>query len=296
MTTRRSFLKQASLIAPAIMFAPDLVWAAKKKSLPVGIQLYTLRELIGKDPKGVIEKVAAAGYKEVELFGYNGGKFFGMPVADFAGLLKANGLNAPSGHYMPQKFLYEDTEAGNAEMKELIGAAAAMKHTYLTIPWLHPDKRSTIDGYKRLAAQLNKAGEWCKQSNLQLAYHNHDFEFATIDGQTGYNILLNETDKDLVKFELDIYWAAFSGVDVIDLFRKNSGRIHMWHVKDMDKNDRKLNTEIGNGTIDFKPIFAQAKLSGLKHIFVEQENNYAPDPIGSIGKSYQFIKQSLLKK
>ncbi len=134
----------------------------------------------------------------------------------------------------------------------------------------------------------------CTDSGLKLAYHNHDFEFQKHDGVTGYEILLNETDKNLVCFELDLYWVVRSGNDPLQLFKENPGRFKMWHVKDMDKQNQALNTEVGSGLIDFKPFFAAAKQAGMVHFFVEQENNFAVNSFQSIKTSCDFISKKLL--
>jgi sugar phosphate isomerase/epimerase len=157
------------------------------------------------------------------------------------------------------------------------------------------EKRNSIDKYKALTDRLNKAGEICKAANLQLAYHNHDFEFADFNGEHGYDILLKNTDSNLVKMELDLYWVVRAGYDPIALFAAHPGRFHLWHVKDMNKNDKTQNTEVCNGSMDFKTIFANAKLAGVKHYIVEQENNYVPDFFGSIAASNKQVKK-LLKK
>ncbi len=142
---------------------------------------------------------------------------------------------------------------------------------------------------------MNKAGEIVKKANLQLAYHNHDFEFADFNGEHGYDILLNNTDSDLLKMEMDLYWAVRAGYDPIALFKSNPGRFHLWHVKDMSKTDKTQNTEICNGVLDFKTIFKSAKLAGVKHFIVEQETNYVPDYIGSITTSNKEVKKLLRK-
>lgn len=129
---------------------------------------------------------------------------------------------------------------------------------------------------------------------MKLAYHNHDFEFKKFGNQTGYDILLQETDKKLVDFELDLYWAVRSGNDPLQLFKANPGRFTMWHVKDMDKSKADWNTEIGEGSIDFKAIFAESKLSGMKHFFVEQETNYSPNPSDSIKTSWEYVSKQLM--
>jgi sugar phosphate isomerase/epimerase len=291
MNNRRTFLKQSSILSAALFVNPSELL---KKRKHIGIQLYTLRELAFKDVKPVFAGIAAAGYKEVEMFGLDDkGKFFGLTPSEVKGLLKANGLKSPSGHYIPAKFLFEN---GNGDdVKNVCDAANILGHKYFIVPWLSPEQRSNIEQYKVLAERLNKAGEICKQNGLQLAYHNHDFEFDNFNGTTGYDILMSNTDKDLLKFELDLYWVVKAGLNPVDLFKKQPGRFHLWHVKDMLKTDRTKNTEVGNGSIDFKAIFAAGKLSGIKHFIVEQENTYEPDFYGSVTKSCDYVKKNLMR-
>ena len=220
-------------------------------------------------------------------------KFFGLSVKEFAQLLKDNNLTTPSGHYTPATMLFENGDGD--DVKKLCDVGNTLGHEYIIIPYLEESRRSTIDQYKAIADRMNKAGEICKSYNLKLAYHNHDFEFLNIDGQRGYDIFLDSTDKDLVKMELDIYWVVRAGLDPIDLFKRQPGRFELWHIKDMDKADTTKNTEIGNGTIDFKKLMQNAKLSGVKHYFLEQEDNYVPDPFTSIQTSFNYIKSDLMK-
>lgn len=291
MNARRNFLKQSAILTSGFAMTPSDLFLTQTK---IGLQLYTLRDDIAKDVKGVIGKVAAAGYKEVETFGLSKEqKFFGLSVKEFGQLLKANNLTTPSGHYMPSEMLFEN---GNGDdVKKLCDVGNTLGHKYIVIPYLEAGRRKSIDQYKALAERMNKAGEICKKGNLQLAYHNHDFEFLEIDGQRGYDVFMNETDKGLLKLELDLYWVVRAGLNPVDLFKKQPGRFPMVHIKDMDKVDRTKNTEIGNGSINFKKIIANAKLGGIKHYYVEHENNYAPDTIGSIQKSYAYIRKNLLK-
>ncbi len=291
MNNRRTFIKQSGILSAGLLISPSELL---KKQKNVGIQLYTLRELVAKDPKTVIQNIAAAGYREVEMFGLEAdNKFFGLTANEFARLLKDNGLTSPSGHYTPEKFLFEN---GNGDdVKNICGVCNTLGNKYFIIPWLSAEKRKTIDQYKGLAERINKAAEICKQHGLQMAYHNHDFEFADMNGQHGYDILLNNTDKDLVKFEMDLYWVVRAGYNPVDIFKQHPGRFHFWHVKDMSKEDKTQNTEVGNGSVDFKTIFANAQLSGVKHYLMEQENNYKPDFYGSIRTSCSYIKNNLLK-
>lgn len=293
MTTRRNFIKNTGLLAASLAIAPSLTNAFAPAKRAVGIQLYSLRDIISKDVKGVIEKVAKAGFKEVETYGYTpNGSFWGLSPKEFKALLDSNGLYSPSGHFGFDNYI----SSGNLDdVKSYIEASNVLGAKYVVAPWLGEDLRKTADDYKRVAERLNKAGELCKKSGINVGYHNHGFEFDKHGDTTGFEILLAETDPKLVYFELDLYWAVFAGHNPVDLFKKYPGRFKMWHVKDMDKSNKNLNTEIGNGSIDFKSIFAKAKLSGVKHIYLEQETNYKPDFIGSIKTSIDYINGSLLK-
>lgn len=290
MIKRRDFLITSGLALGAVAIAPSLAFSAKPKN--IGLQLYTLRDEFSKNVKGVLEHVAKSGYKEVETYGYSGKNgFFGTSAKDFKKIMNDNGLKAPSGHYDFNSFIKDN----NADfLKACIECAKQLESEYITVPYLDENLRHDLDGFKRVAQKINEAAVLCKQSGLKLAYHNHDFEFKKFGDKTGYDILLQETDKKLVDFELDLYWAVRSGNDPLALFKANPGRFTMWHVKDMDKSKAEWNTEIGDGSIDFKTIFAQAKLSGMKHFFVEQETNYSPNPAESIKTSCDYVTKQLI--
>ena len=287
MISRRTFVINSGLATAAVLAMPSLAFSMNKKD--IGLQLYTLRDEISKDVKSTLKKVAAAGYTNVETYGFSiKDQFWGISPIELKKILDENKLKAVSGHYNLGSFLYD---GNTTELVAAIEAAKVLKSEYLTIPWVDEPFRKD---FKTIASRLNEAAKMCKASGLKLAYHNHDFEFQKHDGITGYEILLKETDKDLVYFELDLYWVVRSGNDPLKLFKENSGRFKMWHVKDMDKLNQALNTEVGSGSIDFKTIFKEAKQSGMKHFFVEQENNYNPDSFESIKTSYDFISKELL--
>jgi sugar phosphate isomerase/epimerase len=290
MIKRRDFLIKSGLALGALAIAPSLAFGTKKKN--IGLQLYSLREDFPKDVKGVLEKVAKAGFSEVETYGFSIKKgFFGTSIKDFKNILCDNGLKAPSGHYDFSSFIKE----GNSDfLKASIETAKTLGSDYVTVPWLEESIRKSADDYKRIALKVNEAAVLCKDAGLKLAYHNHDFEFMPFGNTTGYEILLNKTDKNLVDFELDLYWVVRSGNNPLKLFKENPGRFKMWHIKDMDKNDPKLNTEIGKGSINFKAIFAEAKLSGMEHFFVEHETNYHPNPMESVKTSCAYVEKYLI--
>ncbi len=289
MSTRRNFLKQSSIFTAGLLINKE-EWFRKK--MPIGVQLYTVRADIAKDPKGVLEKIAKLGYKQVETFGYDEKrKWFGLNSTELSAILKDNGLTSPSGHtYRGSLFLkdnWEDTWKTAVEDSKAIG------QQYIVIPWLEPEFRNN-DSYKKIATGLNRAAELCKQADIKLAYHNHDFEFVTTDGQTGFDILAKGTDAKQVFFELDIYWTIKAGYDPLELFKQHPGRFPMWHVKDMDKTAKKDFTEVGNGVIDFAKIFKKADESGMKYFFVEQDVCPGP-PLESIAQSIAYLQKNIVK-
>ncbi|WP_338840890.1 sugar phosphate isomerase/epimerase [Flavobacterium ginsenosidimutans] len=290
MISRRNFIVTTGFATTAVLASPSFAFSMNKKE--IGLQLYTLREELPKDVKGTLEKVAKAGYTNVETYGFSTkDQFWGLTPKELKKILDDNGLKAVSGHYNLGSFLYD---GNTTELIASIEAAKILKSEFLTVPWVDEPFRRNIEDYKKIAARVNEAAKMCKKAGLKLAYHNHDFEFQKHDGVTGYEILLNETDKDLVYFELDLYWVIHSGNDPLQLFKENPGRFKMWHVKDKDKTNNDLNTEVGSGTIDFKPLFAAAKQSGMVHFFVEQENNFASNSFESIKSSCDFISNNLI--
>jgi len=258
----------------------------------VGLQLYTVREQIAKDVKGVLAKVAAAGYTNVEPNGYTRkDKFWGMDAKAFKQILDDNNLITTSGLYGIDIGGEKDFD----DLKHFADVANILGEKYIVVPWIFEEYRKTAGDYKILADKMNKAGEITKAAGVHLAYHNHNFEFTDMDGgQNGYELILSNTDPALVKMEMDIYWIVNGGADPVTLFHQHPGRFSLFHVKDMDKTNRNLNTEVGAGTIDFKKIFANAKLAGLDYAFVEQEN-FAIDWDASIIQSAAYLKNELLK-
>lgn len=292
MTQRRDFLKQAGLLSAFSLMNPGALFAAPSATgLKAGLQLYTLRDYIGKDPKGVLAKVAKAGYKEVETYGYSPEThYWGLTPAEFKSVLSANGLTTPSGHYDMGAYMRD----GNQEVfKAYMAAANACGQQYITVPSLDASLCKTTDDFKVIAEKLNKAGELCKAAGLRLGYHNHNFEFKLVNGVAMYDVMLKETDASLVDFEMDIYWVVRAGRDPIKLIEANPKRFPMWHIKDMEKAQPEHNTEIGSGTIDFKKIMKYAKVAGLQHPFMEQEY-FAIDAYQSIAQSAAYMKKNLL--
>jgi sugar phosphate isomerase/epimerase len=289
MPTRRDFLRQSSLLTAGFFISKEEWFAEPKK---IGLQLYTLRNEMGKDAKGTLAKVAAQGYKSVETYGYGNGKWFGMNVAELKATLKANGLTSPSGHTFPASIFLQN--GWEEKWKPAVADAKALGQEFIVIPWLEEQYRTDADNYKKIATALNKAGEIGKKTGIKLAYHNHDFELQPVGSTTGFDTLLKGTDPKLVFFEMDIYWVSKAGKDPLALFAKHPGRFAMWHVKDMDNTAAKNFTEVGSGVINYKKIFNYAKQSGMKYFFVEQD--MCPgDPLQSTAKSIAYLKKNIVK-
>ena len=289
MNTRRKFLKQAGVAAAGAILAPALLHA--QDSEVVGLQLYSLRNQLPGDVKGVITKVAAAGYKDVEPFGYSKEKgFWGLDARQFNNLLKDNGLKTVSGHFgMDEYFVQGKTGA----FESYIDAANATGMTYIIVPSINGEVLKSADEFKVVAGKMNNAAEICKKHGLKLGYHNHNFEWKPVDGTTFYDVLLNNTDPALVSMEMDIYWVVRAGQDPVKLFEAHPGRFALCHIKDRDKTTTDINTEIGKGSIDFKAILSHRKVAGLKHFIVEQENYINIDPYVSIAESAAYCKNVL---
>jgi len=288
MNTRREFIKRSSVLGAGLLMNPPELFKYKKQ---IGIQLYTVRNEVFKDLANSIAKIAEAGYTEVELFGYNNRKFFGKTISEMAGLLKKHNLKSPSGHYGLADMMHSENYNWDT-WKFLIEDARILGHKYLVIPYLD-DKHRTADDYKRLADRLNKGGELARKAGMCSGYHNHQFEFDPIGSTNGYEILLNNTEKKNVEFEMDIYWVKYADQDPIAWMKRYPGRFTMWHVKDLDPTPEKHTTIVGQGVIDFKKIYEQRKLSGLQYLYVEQEQ-YDKPVFECIKESYDYIKKNIV--
>ena len=294
MSTRRSFIKTSAVLSAGLLAAPNLFAYDKKY---IGLQLYTVRDAMAKDPAATLAKVAQIGYTSVEAATYTGTElFYGMTPKAFATVLKQNGLIMPSAHYrLGEEMVDGASQLGTIlnDWDKAVTDAAEAGVKYMVCAYLADVERGPLDHYKKTADSLNKAGEICKKAGIQLCYHNHDFEFIQENGKYPYEIILQNTDKDLVKFEMDLYWITKANQDPFALFNENPGRFPLWHVKDLDKTPERNFTEVGNGIIDFKKIFTQSKKAGLKYFFVEQDK-CPGDPFDSITQSITYIKKNLV--
>lgn len=280
---RREFVQTTSFATAGLLTL--LYGCGESKDTALGLQLYTLRDTIGQDPKGVLEKVASFGYKRLETYGYDNGKIFGLEFQEFGKFVNGLGMSVTSGHY-GLGMIKGDTWQKAIEDAKKIG------QEYMVVPYINEPERTSIDDYKQICADLNKAGEVCNENGIRFGYHNHAFEFEQMEGQVPFDVMLKELDHKNVGLEMDIFWVVNAGQDPLKYFASHPGRFEQWHVKDMDKADRNRNADVGTGTIDYKPIFEQAELSGMKRWYVEQES-YPGEPIKSAEACAKYMKTML---
>jgi sugar phosphate isomerase/epimerase len=290
---RRTFI--GTSIAATLATAARPAWAADTvhKIDRVGLQLYTVRKAMGTDVEGTIAKVVATGYKEVEFAGY-----FDHSPKDIRAILDQNGLASPSCHVS-----YHFVEK---HWDETIEAAKIVGHSYIICPWIDEKQRAEPGGWKRAAELFNKAGEASKKAGIQFGYHNHSFEFdpaPSLGGKLPYDFLLAETDPKLVAMEMDLCWVNVAGKDPLAYFDKYPGRFQLVHVKDWIKDPNATDSykgatgsavkiggrlaDVGQGTIDWKRIFAHSEKAGIKHYFVE--NDEPKSAFDDIKISYDYL-------
>ena len=253
-----------------------------------GLALYTVRDLMTKDARATLQKVAQAGYVNVESAGYNNGKFYNLSPADFKALLDEMKLTPISAHQGSVTF--DNIDQQIADLK-----VAGFKYFVVPVPPMGlfyydaaNKKLAMKGGAKNLAEILNKLGAKCKAAGLELLYHNHDFEFSKDDdGYVVLDYLLEHCDKSIVNFQMDLYWVTKAGQDPVAYFKRYPGRFKIWHVKDMD--DQGRFAPVGNGHIDFKRILAEKKLSGMLYYYVEQDATFNETPEEAIVISHKGL-------
>lgn len=313
---RRVFLQSGTFAAASLLFAKhsmSQLFTEKKISWPIGLQLYTLGNLMITDAKGTLQKLAEIGYKELESAGSQKGVFYGYTPKEFAAMVKDAGLHWRSAHVagapisVEQVLKMAKTAEDSARIQKMMGGmkdrpkqlnlkddfqkladdAAEGGLSYLVCSFIPV---GTLDEIKTATDVFNKAGEACKKAGVQFAYHNHTTEFDDVEGHRPFDYILTNTDKDMVKMELDLAWATKAKQDPVALFKMHPGRFPLWHVKDLDKATQNP-AEVGSGTIDFKRIFDNAKESGMKYFFVEQDG--APQPIQNVTNSFNYLNKLL---
>lgn len=277
MSTRRTFLKNTSIMAVGSMIIPNLSCIGSTQ-FPYGLILYTVRDDMTKDAMSTLGSVAETGYQVLEGASYSNRQMYGMKPAEFKNAVESFGMNLLSSHLnVTEQNVHEVAEdAAEAGLKYVV--KPSMTH-------------NSLDDYKRGAERYNEFGEIFNKHGIRFGYHNHAFEFEMMDGIVPYDLLLQQTDPSLVCMELDLYWIIKGGADPLEYFEKYPGRFELWHVKDMSADSEQYETELGNGVIDFKEIFSQSEKSGLKNYFVEQDTCRDYPPLESIGISLEYLKE-----
>jgi sugar phosphate isomerase/epimerase len=273
MKTRRDFLKVTGGLAAGAFFLPTLAEAKKIKN--VGIQLYSVRKEMLNDAVGTLKELAKIGYKELESARSEKGNYYGLQPKEIKKIANDLGMTVRSGHVHVDK-----------DFQKSIDSASEAGQDYLVCSSL-PSNGQTADNYKKVADIFTKAAEDCRKSNIIFGYHNHEYEFEKENGQVLYDVLLDNTDPKLVTMELDLGWVIISGNDPLAYFNKYPGRFPLWHLKDMDAS-KKESTEFGKGQVNIVEMLQNSKKSGVKHIFVEQEE-YASTALESMKYDFDYL-------
>ncbi len=316
MTTRREFLKNTSLLATAATVSPlSEIMANLKKENKLGIQLFSIPKMLSEDYLGGIKMLQKLGYKELELFGpfpfsadsakkgweaagkmlgFSGSGYFGKSAKEVKKILADHGMSSPGTH--------SDLDTLEQNMGALAEASHILGHKYVTLPAIPDDRRKNLDDYKRIAESFNKIGAEAKKNGIRFGYHNHGYGIKPMDGQIPLEIILNNTDPNLVFFEMDIFWTTCGGADPIELLTKYPNRYKMLHLKDMKEKKQfagdgggmqdwmpmfSLMASAGDGVLDLKGIVKKAKEVGVEHFFVEQD--MVSNPQVALKRSSDFL-------
>jgi len=277
MISRRKFLKTSSFIAAGGMLLPMASMASSRRNKKIGVQVYSVRDALQKDFAGSMKKLADIGYTYIEAYGLDlEGKLFGMAPAEYKKIVNDLGMKLLSAHatyFTPE------------QAPKIIAASHEAGVKYLIMPWLAEDMRHD---YSKIAENLNRVGELFKGTGIKFGYHNHDFEFIKDGDKVPLEVLISETQPDLVTFEADLYWVTKAGANPMELINKFPGRFSLFHVKDSDS---KLDqTTVGSGIIDFSTILNNRKKAGMEYYFVEDERT--DKPFENLKGSFDYLNAS----
>ena len=280
---RNEFLKISGGLALAGLASRSAFASLAKddKLKDFGIQLWSVRDDLAKDPKEVLKQLASYGYKQIESFEGRQGMFWGMTNTEFESYMDELGTKLIASHCDITK----DFEKKAAE-------AAAIGMKYLICPWKGPQK--DIDAFKKFADEFNEKGEICQKNGIRFAYHNHDYSFVDMNGQLGQDVMMKNTDPKLVDFELDMYWVVAGGQDIETWLNKYPKRFRLCHVKDRKKGvattDKNESVVVGTGSIDYAKILKTAKKQGMEYYIVEQEKWDGTTPMQAAQANAGFMK------
>jgi sugar phosphate isomerase/epimerase len=296
MIDRRSFLKNSAIVALGCTL-PTWTNAGIRGILApkfpaMGLQVYTLNFLMNSpnaDTKTILKQIADIGIKELETATGSGGLYYRHSAKEFAAIVKDLGLKWIGNHVggLPKS---AQVQAGSRNLRDNLQQIVD-ESAEGGCGWVICSSSSinTMDEIKRTTDIFIKAGDTVSKSQMKFAYHNHQSEFTPIEGISAFDYVLSNTDKNKVFMELDLAWATAAGMDPVALFKKYPGRFPLWHVKDLDKTSGKP-CPVGKGKVDFKHIYENSKLSGVKHTFIEQDGSKTiEDPASSV----QWLKENI---
>ena len=297
--TRRSFVRDATIVLAGSSFIPRFPIGTEKKRL-TGVQLYSVREDMKKDPLDTLKKISKMGYRFVEHANYTDRKFYGYSASEFKKILSDLGMKMPSGHTV-MRAKHWDGAANDFtdEWKYTVEDAAAVGQQFVISPWLDENLRDNYDELLRFLDLFNKAGELCSKSGMKFGYHNHDFEFSTeVKGKKLYDIILQNTDPKVVIQQLDIGNMYGAGGRAADVIKRYPGRFASLHVKDEIKSKKGEmgsnyeSTILGKGVLGVKAILDLAKKTGgTEHFIIEQESYQGQAPLDAVKQDLTIMKK-----
>jgi sugar phosphate isomerase/epimerase len=300
-TSRRNFLRNSSIAVAGSMVLPDKIFANKAGGEVLGVQLYSIRDDMKKDPLGSLKQLAAMGYKNVEHANYVDQKFYGYSASEFKKVLDDVGLKMPSGHTVMNAGDWDESKKDFTDKwKKTVEDAATVGQKYVVSPWMDESLRKNYDDLVRFLDLFNKSGELCKKSGMKFGYHNHNFEFSnSLNGKLLYDIILEKTDPNLVAHQLDMGNMYGAGGRAEQIVKKHPGRFELLHVKDEIKADKKGEMEdgyesavLGKGVIPVKQILELAKKTGgTTHYIIEQESYQGKTPMESVKEDLAIMKK-----
>jgi sugar phosphate isomerase/epimerase len=264
----------------------------------IGLQLYTIRDAMRTDVPGSLKQVSDDGYKYLELASYANRKFYSYEPADFKKLVNDLGMEILSSHTQVEA---QGITPDNAKIMAEDHAKLGVK--YCVQPWVVEGARKTIAGYQKMVADWNLVGKIMKENGIQFGYHNHNFEFDTVEGKAPYyDIFMVEMDKDLITMEIDLFWTIKAGQDPVEIFKKYPGRFQLFHMKDMFTHEAPFFTTdgvsdfapVGAGVINFKEILAAKDIAGMKYMIVEQDSTKDGKPFDAIKTSITNLTTKIL--
>lgn len=301
LASRRKFLTQSGMLLAGAAALPHQLLANFASNSVLGVQLYSVREDMKKDPLGTLKQLAAMGYKNVEHANYINRKFYGYTAKEFKKILDDLGLKMPSGHTVMERTHWDPSKKDfTASWKYTVEDAAIVGQQYVISPWLDEELRKTYDGLLAYMDVFNKSGELCKKSGMKFGYHNHNFEFSTkLNNQKVFDIMVKHTDPSLVAQQLDIGNMYGAGGRALDIVKQYPGRFELMHVKDEIKTATKgemedgyESTVLGKGVVGVKEVIDQGrKTGGTIHFVVEQESYQQLTPLQSMKADFDMMRQ-----